>query len=370
MPRTVRRWRPFARPARSRARRGPFATKLAAGQRERRHDRADEADAATSRQRVQAGHERVLRGDRARGSDPPGRSRPPPSPGPARAGAGPQRQPNAPSARWAAYTEENSEPTTATPSVPPSSRVASLTAEPTPARAGGSTSRIDSVAGVEIRPMPRPISTICGTITVAYDASTATVEIHRNAAPNSTSPVVTTTLVPIRGASSAPTTEATAMLSATGRIRAPVESGAVAADELEVLRDQEDEAEQREERDRHRAAGGAEAPVAEQGDVEHRVRRPGARTDDEDQRAGALSAKPPRVVRRGPAVLGRLDDRVGQRAEHRDREPEAGQVERGHRGSRDSGTSAKAAPAGDQRERDQRPEDAAPVEVLEQQRRR
>ena len=71
--------------------------------------------------------------------------------------------------------------------------------------------------------MPRPISTICGTITVAYDASTATVEIHQNAVPKSTQPVVTTVLVPIRGASMAPATEATAMLSATGRIRAPVE---------------------------------------------------------------------------------------------------------------------------------------------------
>ena len=79
------------------------------------------------------------------------------------------------------------------------------------------------MAGVEISPMPRPISTICGTITVAYDASTATVEIHQNAVPKSTRPVVTTILVPIRGASIAPTTEATAMLSATGRIRAPVE---------------------------------------------------------------------------------------------------------------------------------------------------
>ena len=49
------------------------------------------------------------------------------------------------------------------------------------------------------------------------------VEIHRNALPNSTIPVVTTILVPIRGARAAPTTEATAMLSATGRIRAPVE---------------------------------------------------------------------------------------------------------------------------------------------------
>ncbi len=72
--------------------------------------------------------------------------------------------------------------------------------------------------------MPSPIITICGTITWEYDVSTAAVEIQRNAAPKSTIPVVTTILVPIRGASAAPTTEATAMLSATGRIRAPVES--------------------------------------------------------------------------------------------------------------------------------------------------
>src|ERR1700712_3759880 len=110
------------------------------------------------------------------------------------------------------------DPTTATPRVPPSSRVASLTADPTPARAGGSTSRIDSVAGVEINPMPRPINTICGTITRAYDVSTAAVEIHRNDTANSTIPVVTTILVPTRGASAAPTMEATAIESATGRI--------------------------------------------------------------------------------------------------------------------------------------------------------
>jgi hypothetical protein len=61
---------------------------------------------------------------------------------------------------------EESEPITATPRVPPSSRVASLTAEPTPARAGGSTCMIDSVAGVVMRPRPRPISTISGTTVV------------------------------------------------------------------------------------------------------------------------------------------------------------------------------------------------------------
>ncbi len=49
-------------------------------------------------------------------------------------------------------------------------------------------------------------------------------EIQRNAVPKSTSPVVTTILVPILGASAAPTTEATAIDNATGRIRAPVDS--------------------------------------------------------------------------------------------------------------------------------------------------
>ena len=71
---------------------------------------------------------------------------------------------NALSATRALKIEEKSEPTMATPSVAPSSRVASLTAEPIPARAGGSTSMMDSVAGVETRPMPRPMSTICATM--------------------------------------------------------------------------------------------------------------------------------------------------------------------------------------------------------------
>src|SRR4029077_16456605 len=97
----------------------------------------------------------------------------------ARVSSEPGSVPKAPDARCEPNTEENTEPTTATPSVPPSSRVASLTADPTPARAGGSTSRIDSVAGVETSPMPRPMSTICGTITLAYDVCTVEVEIQR-----------------------------------------------------------------------------------------------------------------------------------------------------------------------------------------------
>ena len=56
-------------------------------------------------------------------------------------------------------------PSTATPSVPPMSRVASLTAEPTPARLRLTTPMIASVAGAEVSPMPSPYSTICTAMT-------------------------------------------------------------------------------------------------------------------------------------------------------------------------------------------------------------
>ena len=47
-------------------------------------------------------------------------------------------------------------PITATPRVAPRIRVASLTAEPTPALATGSEPMIDSVAGAMDSPMPTP----------------------------------------------------------------------------------------------------------------------------------------------------------------------------------------------------------------------
>ncbi len=52
------------------------------------------------------------------------------------------------------------EPSTATPSAPPISRVVSFTAEPTPALAGGSEPMIDSVAGgmTSARPTASTIS--------------------------------------------------------------------------------------------------------------------------------------------------------------------------------------------------------------------
>ena len=52
------------------------------------------------------------------------------------------------------YTELNMLPMMATPSVPPSSRVVSLTAEPTPALSVGSDPMMDSVAGGVVAPSP------------------------------------------------------------------------------------------------------------------------------------------------------------------------------------------------------------------------
>jgi hypothetical protein len=47
-------------------------------------------------------------------------------------------------------------PNTATPSAPPTWRVVSFMAEPTPALASGSEPMIDSVAGAMVKPMPMP----------------------------------------------------------------------------------------------------------------------------------------------------------------------------------------------------------------------
>src|SRR5207248_3503716 len=63
-----------------------------------------------------------------------------------------------------AYREAYTLPITATPSVAPSSRVASLTADPTPALVFGTTPMIASVAGALVRPMPVPSTTIWAAI--------------------------------------------------------------------------------------------------------------------------------------------------------------------------------------------------------------
>src|SRR5580704_4171184 len=115
-------------------------------------------------------------------------------------------------------------PITATPSVPPNRRVASLTAEPTPALAAGTAPMIASVAGALVRPIPVPRKSIWRTM-IEYEVDTETVAVHNKPTANETSPAVTTTLLPMRTASFVPTTEATATDPATGRSRTPVPRG-------------------------------------------------------------------------------------------------------------------------------------------------
>ena len=57
--------------------------------------------------------------------------------------------------------ELNTLPIRATPRVPPTSRVVSLTAEPTPAVLELIAPMMDSVAGALVKPMPTPPTTIC-----------------------------------------------------------------------------------------------------------------------------------------------------------------------------------------------------------------
>jgi len=63
------------------------------------------------------------------------------------------------------YTDAATLPMTATPSAAPNRRVASLTAEPTPALSVGTTPRIASVAGAVMSPSPPPPTIICAAMT-------------------------------------------------------------------------------------------------------------------------------------------------------------------------------------------------------------
>jgi hypothetical protein len=168
---------------------------------------------------------------------------------------------------------------TATPSVPPTSLVESLTAEPTPALLREMAPMMDSVAGVEGSHRDEPDGDDefgpgpHGELSPG-DRSDADRQRHREQAH-------------------------------------PGRQGAVAADELEILGYQEDEAEQGEERHGDCAAGRAEPHVAEQPHVEHRVRgTPLARDErsEQDRRGREAGQTAPG----GPSVGGRLDDGVNQ----------------------------------------------------------
>jgi hypothetical protein len=59
------------------------------------------------------------------------------------------------------YRDAATLPITATPRVPPNSRVEPLTAEAMPPFSFGTAPRMDSVAGAWVSPIPRPSTTIC-----------------------------------------------------------------------------------------------------------------------------------------------------------------------------------------------------------------
>ena len=173
----------------------------------------------------------------------------------------------------------------ATPRVPPSSRAVSLTAEPTPALAGGSAPMIASVAGALTNPKPPPIRNICPT-TSQYDEVSVSTGRPGEAESHREQP----------GGDDRLRAEPFRQLGAEWRCHAGEQGErhgahtglerAVAADELEVLGDHEDEAEQREEGERHRDAARGEAHVGEHRDVEHRVVTASLPTDERGQQRG------------------------------------------------------------------------------------
>src|SRR5215475_11217660 len=87
---------------------------------------------------------------------------------------------------------------TATPSAPPTWRVVSFTAEPTPALPRGNEPMIDSVAGAMVRAMPLAINAWRHTMSGQYGLLALSDAHDTSPAVTISSPVVTTSLVPMR----------------------------------------------------------------------------------------------------------------------------------------------------------------------------
>ena len=179
---------------------------------------------------------------------------------------------NALSPSRAPNTDENTEPITATPSVAPSSRVASFDGRPDagPGRWEDQHDRLGRRGGDQAHAQAHQhhlgrrswCRTTCRPRRCA---------IHAIAVPKHSRPVTTTARVPTRGASMPPTTEAIAIEIATGRIRAPVESGPKSRTTWKycVIRKMKPDSAKKVIGDG--AAGRAEPAVGEEPYVEHRV---------------------------------------------------------------------------------------------------
>ena len=99
----------------------------------------------------------------------------------------------------------------------------------------------------------------------------------------------------------------------------------VALEELEVLGDQEAEARYPEECDGDGTARRGEAKVAEEADVEHRLRC-GALAEDEDREQPRCECVAGEAPAAAPAVVGGLDQRVGQQRDRGARENQSRDV--------------------------------------------
>ncbi len=110
---------------------------------------------------------------------------------------------------------------TATPSAPPTWRVVSFTAEPTPAFSRGSEPMIESVAGVIVSPMPPDMSSIRHNRST-YDVSTRTRENSASPIATTSSPTATVTFVPTLSATRALSGATTMIATANGSNATPV----------------------------------------------------------------------------------------------------------------------------------------------------
>jgi hypothetical protein len=123
-----------------------------------------------------------------------------------------------------AYSEEATLPMTATPRVPPNSRVDPLTAEARPAFSAGTAPSASCAVGACVSPSPAPTTTSWAT-RMAYGVACDSRDVQNIASPSKARPAPMTTLLPMRTASRVPATEVTTTAAASGSNRTPVPSG-------------------------------------------------------------------------------------------------------------------------------------------------
>jgi len=110
------------------------------------------------------------------------------------------------------------------PSAPPTSRVVSLTADPTPALFNGTADMIDPVAGATVMPIPMPSSTRAAAIN-RYGEAVVTVDMTTKPAATNAEPAVITLVAPIFAAHPALRGDTAISAAASGNVATPASSG-------------------------------------------------------------------------------------------------------------------------------------------------